>query len=362
MIQKDPLGLVEAALLAEELSSAARHEVRNQLAIVRGAAYFIRRKAADSEFWEADPRVSQFFTTIDEHIEKANVLLDGGNMAERLFLRRPEPTDILSCAHLAVKSARVDARVRFEVTGSSAPVHVDPAEGALAVRCLLENAAQAMPSGGTAIVRGHVCETGREVEVAVIDSGEGFLAGAAERALEPFFTTKAGRPGLGLNIAQRICRRYGGSLSVSSGESGVTAALVLPVARASLFPASAAAAAVRILLVDDNEGVRLALSAVLEDEGYEVDTAASFAEARQKVAPDAKNYALVLLDRHLGDRNGSELVPLIRAAHPTTRLVMLSGSSGDHPDVPGVDASVDKGSDLDVLLKTLKSLTASASS
>jgi DNA-binding response OmpR family regulator len=79
----------------------------------------------------------------------------------------------------------------------------------------------------------------------------------------------------------------------------------------------------RILLADDDEGNRITLAALLEDEGHHVDLAGSFAEASQALA--SRGYDVALLDQYLGDGLGSDLLPLAQAR--SARVVFLSGST-----------------------------------
>lgn len=359
MIARDPLAAVEAAAIAEEVTSLARHALRNELAVVRGAAYFVRRRVSETELWATEPRLQQFLAAIEERIDRATSLTDRDAVGARLHARRPAPVEMLECVRAAIRAARVDGAVQLRAAGSRALVKMDPAEGALAVRCLLENAAEAMPGGGVVeVVISEVSPTG-ELTVEVADAGGGFTPEAMERALEPGFTTKEGRMGLGLPIARRICNRYGGSLAIRAAGSGAVVALSLP-SVAAPAEAGGGGAGSRLLLVDDNDGVRLAMSAVLEDEGFLVDTASSFAEASGRIAPGAPSYAIVLLDRHLGDRLGTDLVPLLRAVHPSTKVVLLSGTSGEHAEEADVDAAFDKAGDLDELIMALRKLSAGA--
>ena len=74
-----------------------------------------------------------------------------------------------------------------------------------------------------------------------------------------------------------------------------------------------------ILLVDDDESVRITLAALLEGEGFTVDAAESYAGALACLASEAARYDLVLLDQHLGDGEGSALLPQVRARQPASR-------------------------------------------
>lgn len=112
----------------------------------------------------------------------------------------------------------------------------------------------------------------------------------------------------------------------------------------------------RLFLVDDNDSVRISLSALLEDEGYVVETAASFADAARKLSSGLPAFAMALLDLHLGDGLGTDLIPLIRARSSCTKLVLLSGCEGDAGPSSGADLCVGKGGDIGQLLDSLRAL------
>ena len=112
---------------------------------------------------------------------------------------------------------------------------------------------------------------------------------------------------------------------------------------------------VSILLVDDDESNRVTLSVLLEEEGYQVEVASSFEEAKGKLA-GAASYDLVLLDQHLGDGLGSELVPEARARWPRTKLLLISGSIADRTGMGQLfDAIVPKGAAFPDVLALVKS-------
>lgn len=105
-----------------------------------------------------------------------------------------------------------------------------------------------------------------------------------------------------------------------------------------------------LLLVDDNESVRRTIAAVLVAEGFAVETAGSFGEAREKLTAAEGAYSLVVLDHHLGDGLGTDLIPLVRGRSPDTRIVLLSGSDDALSGTGGADARFAKGDDFDAML------------
>ena len=98
-----------------------------------------------------------------------------------------------------------------------------------------------------------------------------------------------------------------------------------------------------LLLVDDDESNRLTLSTLLEDDGFVVDCAVSFADATQLLESQARAYDAVLLDHSLGDGYGSDLVPLIRRVLPRAKVIAMSGSAGADRMRQSADAELPKG-------------------
>jgi DNA-binding NtrC family response regulator len=95
----------------------------------------------------------------------------------------------------------------------------------------------------------------------------------------------------------------------------------------------------RILVADDDESIRKTMKAILEDEGYIVDLAATGSEAIQKTKEKAYNIAL--LDIRLPDMEGIELLKLIKDTVPHTRKIMVTG----YPSMQNAVAALNKNAD-----------------
>ncbi|WP_437957851.1 response regulator [Sorangium sp. So ce119] len=112
-----------------------------------------------------------------------------------------------------------------------------------------------------------------------------------------------------------------------------------------------------VLLVDDDEASRVVLAALLEDEGFQVDVAGSFSEAGRMLAAEGARYDLALLDQHLGDGRGADLIGPLRARLPRARAVLLSGTGGhDLGGARAPDAALSKGLAFPELLEELRKL------
>ena len=112
----------------------------------------------------------------------------------------------------------------------------------------------------------------------------------------------------------------------------------------------------RILIVDDDENIRKTMTAILEDEGYIVDSAASGKEALEKTG--SATYNLALLDIRLPDMEGVELLKLMKDNVPRTRKIMVTGYPSVQNAISAVnkraDAYLIKPVDVEKLLETVK--------
>ena len=95
----------------------------------------------------------------------------------------------------------------------------------------------------------------------------------------------------------------------------------------------------KILIVDDDKNICTALSLILEDEGYEVDTAETGREALDKT--NSKIYNVILLDFRLPDTEGTQLLLRIKDTVPKMRKIMLTG----FPSMSNAVDSVNFGAD-----------------
>ncbi|XXX76672.1 HAMP domain-containing sensor histidine kinase [Sorangium sp. So ce134] len=239
MMGRDPLGAAEQIATAEEIVATMRHDLRNCFGTIRNAAFFLKRKIAREQAFQDDPRVEQFLHVIDEEAIAASALVDGVTDARAHLRRRPVSASALECVRLAAASARIaDPGIRVDLDAADGVVELDPDELSLAVRCLVENAAESMAGGGVVTLRGSV--VGARYRIEVGDTGAGVPEAEREAIMRPFYTTKPGRLGLGLNIAARVARRYFGTLTLGDAAlRGTRACIELPLAAATEPPPAA---------------------------------------------------------------------------------------------------------------------------
>ena len=203
----------------------------------------------------------------------------GSNLTQQLlaFARKqplkPEHSNVnlLVNGFESVLRRAVPQSIAFEIELDPAMemVSLDPQRFEAAILNLVVNARDAMPEGGTLLLKTAVVElrdkqvgslpAGRYAQVLVVDSGEGMSAEVLERAVEPFFTTKeVGRgTGLGLSQVQGFISQSGGDLAIDSTPGqGTRIGIYLPVVEASASEARRNVAPIeRVLVVDSGEGM-----------------------------------------------------------------------------------------------------------
>ena len=228
MTALDPLRTVELIALLEEATTPLRHDVRNRIASIRNLSYFVRRKLDSEVAPERDPRVKEFLAKVEGEVQRTDDLIEAWGVSVHA-LRSAEMlrAKVADCVRLAIDSARLPALVGVEFSSAAEPLQVeaDLEMLAFALRCLLENAAEAAGSGCVSIAAEREAD---QCVMTVTDRGPGFSNPV--RCLERFESTKRGHLGLGLCMARRIAGRFGGDLVIGSPEVGAQVSLLLPIA------------------------------------------------------------------------------------------------------------------------------------
>ncbi len=204
---------------------------------------------------------------------------------------------------------------------------------------LLINAAHAIPEGGSESneIRVRTWQEDNDVFAEVRDTGSGIRPDHLPHLFEPFFTTKklGIGTGLGLPISRNIVESYGGSIEVHStvGE-GTSFVVRLPVRTAEDYDDGERKSTVsappeargRILVVDDEPGIRAAMSRMLK--GNEVVQAGSGEEARDILQGD-QDFDLILCDMMMPTMSGVDLHEWLLATHPALakQVVFITGGA-----------------------------------
>jgi two-component system, cell cycle sensor histidine kinase and response regulator CckA len=236
---------------------------------------------------------------------------------------------VASAAALLRRLIPENIRLILDTTPAPASFEGDPGQIQQVLLNLAINARDAMPDGGTITLR--VGRAAGEISLEVEDDGEGFDEVTREHMFEPFFTTKeVGKgTGLGLAVVYGIIDQHGGRIEISSrpGE-GSLFRVILPetIAQPQVAPTAdviLSHASGRVLLVEDEEGVREGLCALLEMIGYEVIAVARGEEAIALPARPAPD--LLLSDVSLPGIGGVALAQRLRIRWPELRVTLMTG-------------------------------------
>ena len=222
-------------------------------------------------------------------------------------------------------------RVVTGLEGGPSWIQGDAGSINLALVSLCFNSVEAMPGGGVLTLR--AAADGDWVDLSVEDDGRGMPPEVLERAMEPFFTTKdaSSGAGLGLSTVYGVIRAHGGTMVMASQPGrGTMVTLRLPRIPAPVRGGTAAPPPLstcprRVLLVDDEEDVRLLMSRMLTKAGVrEVRTAAggeeALADLRSGPLPD-----LVVLDQNMPGMTGLQTMVRMRELAPDLPILFSSG-------------------------------------
>ncbi len=213
-----------------EMATGMAHEIRNPLGAIKGAA-----QCLDPEEMPAESQ--EFVDVIIEEVDRlGNVVGQFLNYA-RPYRGDPVPTDINQVISQTVKlfthaKLSPDLMIIQDLTHDLPLVELDPEQLKQVLFNLMRNAVEAMPESGELTLkttidhapvfnrgtlqdRSHGLENAN-LQIKVIDTGEGIPADQLKRIFLPFFTTKTNGTGLGLAICQRMVENSGGRLEVSS--------------------------------------------------------------------------------------------------------------------------------------------------
>lgn len=257
-----------------------------------------------------------------------------------------------------------DIDVRIDCARDVGKVFGDPTQLHQVFMNLFVNARDAMPNGGTmtVIVENMIVDEafaafqmdaaiGSYIRIAVVDTGVGIAPNDRSRVFEPFFTTKEiGKgTGLGLSTTQTIVRSHRGFMTLDSSLGrGTRFDVYLPStdmegALTEITETKASTLTGRgelVLVVDDEEAIRVVAKRMLEVAGHRVVLAANGADAVSIYARRKHEIAVVVSDMAMPVMDGSAMVMALTALNPDVRIVASSGLDVEGAMTPAARAAV----------------------
>jgi len=230
-------------------------------------------------------------------------------------------------------------------------VKVDPGQIEQVIMNLVVNARDAMPDGGKITVRTENVDIdkalskvipealpGRFVRFSVEDAGVGIDKAILDQIFEPFFTTKdvGVGTGLGLSVVYGIIKQHDGWINVYSEPGhGTIFKIYLPAVSEKIDDMSEEmisqkdikGSGERILLVEDEEGIREFTAEALRENGYIIFEAANAKEALELFKNEDGNFDLIFSDVVMPGKSGLQLVVELLSDKPDLRVLLSSGYS-----------------------------------
>ena len=331
-----------------QLTGGLAHDFNNLLAVVGGSFALIERRIADGK-----PGAERYIHAGQDAVRRAATLTQRLLAFSRQQTLDPKPVNAnkLIAGMEDLIRRTVGPNVEVEVVGAGGLwlTKVDPPQLESSLLNLCINGRDAMaPDGGHLTIetankwlderaaRERDTPPGQYVSICVTDTGTGMSAEVIDKAFDPFFTTKpiGQGTGLGLSMVYGFVRQSGGQVRIYSEiGKGTTMCLYLPrhigESEDDLLFSDASdmgrGDGDTILIVDDEPQLRMLMSDVLEDNGYQVFSARNGASALTYLKSDLP-IDLLITDVGLpGGMNGRQLADEARQLRPQLKVLFITG-------------------------------------
>ncbi len=336
--QREALHQADKISALGSLLAGVAHELNNPLSVVVGRSVMLE----DSDL---DPKVASAVASIRTAAERCARIV-------KTFLamaRKQAPTRVPVRIEQLITSALDLLAYGLDSTGVQVTTHLppdlpqttaDPDQLAQVFSNLITNAQQAMIGwGGPRELKISVEHDQRQgqLRITVSDTGPGIPEDVRSRIFDPFFTTKrAGSgTGIGLAVCRGIVEAHDGTIAIGAAPGGGASFVVtLPIAGTlgagqpdEALAAVAAGRPGRILVVDDEEGIRAMLAEILIADGHVVEQAADGREALERLRE--AEYDLVISDLIMPRLDGPGLYEELCRRDPkmARHLVFITGDT-----------------------------------
>jgi PAS domain S-box-containing protein len=325
-----------------QLSGGIAHDFNNLLTVILGNLEIVQKRIGD------DPKLTRLLENATQGA------LRGVSLTQRMlaFARRQElkteavdiPQLVQGITGLLRSSLGPNIKIETRFPLELDRVLADTNQLELAILNLATNARDAMPDGGSVIIKAehevvleqaqHALAAGHYVCLSLTDTGAGMDANTLASAKDPFFTTKGlGKgTGLGLSMVHGFIEQLGGRFVLKSDPGqGTTAELWLPVAThadiASPLPVIEPVSSVprlSVLVVDDDSLVLTSTVLLLEDLGHRVLSVTSGAQALS-LFDQGEVIDLMITDMAMPHMSGAQLAHAVRLLKPDLPIILATG-------------------------------------
>jgi len=332
-----------------QLTGGIAHDFNNMLAVVLGSLDMAKRRLLSDP-----PRAATYIENAVEGAQRATQLTGRLLAFSRQQALAPLAMDVNKLvggvSEMLRRTIGEDLRVETVLAGGLWRSFVDPGQVENAILNLCVNGRDAMPDGGRLTIEtsnAHLDDAyasahaevipGQYVMVSVTDTGVGMLQDVADRAFDPFYTTKGVGKGTGLGLSQvhGFVKQSGGHVKIYSEPGvGTTVKVYLPrhtgadeisdIETASPHEAPRAQYGEVVLVVEDDERVRHLSVDALRELGYTV-VQASDANQALAVLTIQPKVDLLFTDIVMPDMNGRRLADKARETWPDLKVLYTTG-------------------------------------
>jgi CheY-like chemotaxis protein/two-component sensor histidine kinase len=309
-----------------------------------------------------DERLSIYVGQILNAAQRAAILTNDLLTFSRKQIINPQPVNlnniIKSMESLLLRVIGEDIELSTVLSDTDLTIMADGTQIGQILMNLATNAQDAMPNGGSLIIRTDSVEINGEyirtygygkpgpyVLLSVEDTGTGMDKNIRGRIFEPFFTTKeVGKgTGLGLSMVYGIVKQHDGYINIYSEPGrGTTFKIFLPLIQSKvdkLKPEDlqkVKGGTETILIGEDDTQVRTLLKEVLSHAGYHVIEAVDGDDAVEAFYKNENSIHLLILDVIMPKKNGKEVYKEIKKAKSEMKVIFISGYSADLINKKGI--------------------------
>ncbi|MCA9773989.1 MAG: PAS domain-containing protein [Myxococcales bacterium] len=331
------------------LAGGVAHDFNNLLVSILGNASLAAAELPEGS--DARAAIDRVETATERAGELANQMLAYSGRGKFVTMPIDLPALVAEMAELLRAAVPNHIELAIEDDGATPVVEGDPTQLRQIVMNLLTNASEAIGSvpgrvqlrtGRVVLEEGECADTFTGAPIApgmyayaeVRDTGSGMDAETLERICDPFFSTKKAGRGLGLAGVQGIVRGHGGAMIARSapGKGTMIRVLLSRGEKRVAAPGRADPAIAEprvppgcVLVVDDEEPIRVVTRRILEANGYKVFLAEDGEEAMAVFRAHEDEIALVILDLTMPLKGGDAVFAELHEYRPGTPVIVTSG-------------------------------------